>query len=178
MSLGADVWVGADDDPRARWLAGGSYLVARRINMHIETWDRTSLREQEAIIGRTKGTGAPLSGGEEATAVDLAAEGRSGPLVPADSHVRLAHPDENGGVQMLRRGYNFTDGSTGLGRLDAGLFFLAFVRNPTTHYVPMQTKLARDDALSEYLVHTGSGLWAVPPGLGAREPHVGAALFA
>lgn len=45
------VWVGPVDDPAARWLAGGSYLVARRINMHIETWDRTSLMEQEAVIG-------------------------------------------------------------------------------------------------------------------------------
>ena len=32
------VWVGPDDDPAARWLAGGSHLVARRINMHIKTW--------------------------------------------------------------------------------------------------------------------------------------------
>ena len=31
---------------------------------------------------------------------------------------------------MLRRGYNFVDGSNGLGRLDAGLFFLAFVLRP------------------------------------------------
>ena len=53
------------DDSAADWLDGGSYLVARRINMHIETWDRTSLQEQEAIIGRDKKQGAPLSGGDE-----------------------------------------------------------------------------------------------------------------
>ena len=28
-----------------------------------------------------------------------------------DSHVRLAHPDFNNGSRLLRRGYNFTDGS-------------------------------------------------------------------
>ena len=59
--------------------------------------------------------------------------------------MRLAHPDQNGGVRMLRRGYNFTDGTDGLGRLDAGLFFLAFVRDPARQYVPMQTRLARQD---------------------------------
>ena len=43
---------------------------------------------------------------------------------------------------MLRRGYNFTDGSNALGRLDAGLFFIAFVRDPDEHYIPMQTRLS------------------------------------
>ena len=45
-----------------RWLAGGSYLVARRINMQIETWDRTSLREQEALIGRDQARGRAAVG--------------------------------------------------------------------------------------------------------------------
>ncbi len=160
------------------WLDGGSYLVARRIAMGIETWDRTSLREQEALVGRTKGTGAPLSGGQEHDDVDLAATGRGEePLVGLDAHVRLAHPSSNGGVRMLRRGYNYTDGTTSLGRLDAGLFFLAYVRDPRTHYVPMQTRLSQQDGLMEYLQHTGSGLWAVPPGTGEGE-HVGQALLA
>jgi deferrochelatase/peroxidase EfeB len=91
--------------------------------------------------------------------------------------VRLAHPTANDGVRMLRRGYNFVDGTTDLGRMDAGLFFIAFVRDPRTHYIPMQTRLARSDRLSEYLRHTGSGLWAVPPGVAPGE-HVGQALFA
>lgn len=176
--LARHVWIADDDEARARWLTGGTYLVTRRINMHIETWDRTSLREQENIIGRTKGSGAPLSGGEETTPVDFAAQARGGPLVASNSHVRLSHPDQNNGIQLLRRGYNFTDGSNGLGRLEAGLFFMAFVRDPVKQYIPMQTKLSRDDAMSEYLLHTGSGLWAVPPGLRAGEEHVGAALFA
>ena len=172
------VWVGAEDDPAAAWMAGGSYLVARRISMHIETWDRTSLREQETLIGRDKGEGAPLSGGGEFTPVDFdATDAKGDPKVALNSHVRLAHPDHNDGVRMLRRGYNFTDGSDGLGRLDAGLFFIAFVRDPRHQYVPMQNTLARDDLLSEYLLHTGSGLFAVPPGVHEPGTWLGSTLF-
>ena len=175
--LDKHVWVARGDDTGAEWLAGGSYLVARRINMQIETWDRTSLREQETSIGRDRANGAPLSGGTEFSAVDFAMKGRGGtPIIDPRSHVRLAHPSTNGGVQMLRRGYNFTDGSNALGRIDAGLFFIAFVRNPDTHYIPMQTRLASQDRLQEYLQHTGSGLFAVPPGA-AEGSYVGASLF-
>ncbi|WP_347354275.1 iron uptake transporter deferrochelatase/peroxidase subunit [Intrasporangium sp.] len=171
------VWVGDGDDPRAGWLTGGSYLVARRINMTIETWDRTSLREQEGIVGRDRQHGAPLSGGTEFTEPDFSVTGRGGkPLIPLDSHVRLAHPSQNKGVQILRRGYNFTDGNDRLGRLDAGLFFIAYVRDPATQYIPMQNRLSRDDAMMEYLQHTGSALFAVPPGV--REGgYLGEGLF-
>ena len=182
------VWVQPEDsasEPGAAWLAGGSYLVARRIRMTIETWDRSSLREQETITGRTKGSGAPLSGGDEHTEPDFTVTGRGDvPLIDPASHVALAHPSANGGARMLRRGYNYTDGSDGLGRLDAGLFFLCYVRDPATQYIPLQNTLARDDLLSEYLRHTGSGLWAVPPGLpegsttgGTDGAYVGQTLF-
>ena len=174
----AHVWVPGGADPRAAWLAGGSYLVTRRINMTIEIWDRQPLSEQERVIGRTKAEGAPLSGGGEFSQPDFALLGRGEqPVVATDAHVRLAHPDTNGGVQLLRRGYNFVDGSTNLGRLDAGLFFMAYVTDPRTHYIPLQTKLSRQDGLSEYLQHTGSALFAVPPGAKPGE-HVGQALFA
>ncbi|WP_395694375.1 iron uptake transporter deferrochelatase/peroxidase subunit [Nocardioides sp.] len=170
------VWVGADDDPGAGWLAGGSYLVARRINMTIEVWDRQPLGDQEAFVGRTKDTGAPLSGGHEFSGPDFSMPGSDGPVIPRDAHVRVVHPDLNGGARMLRRGYNFVDGSDPLGGLDAGLFFVAFVRDPDTHFVPIQLRMAKVDALMEYLKVTGSALFAVPPGIGPGE-YVGQALF-
>ena len=175
-NIDAHVWT--RPEPRAAWLEGGSYLVARKIAMHIETWDRGSLREQESIIGRTKAEGAPLSGGTEFTTADFARPGRGGtPLVDGASHLALVHPQHNNGVRMLRRGYNYVDGSNQLGRLAAGLFFIAFVTDPRTHYIPMQTAMASKDLLSEYLQHVGSGLWAVPPGIAPGE-FVGQALFA
>ena len=171
------VWVPSGADRREDWLAGGSYLVARRINMTVEIWDRQPLSEQERVIGRTKAEGAPLSGGSEFSQPDFALKGRGDePLVAADAHVRMVHPDNNGGVRMLRRGYNFVDGSNGLGRLDAGLFFIAFVRDPRTHFIPIQTKIGLGDGLSEYVQHTGSALFAVPPGI-SEGAYVGQALF-
>lgn len=175
-NIDTHVWTRAD--PKAAWLEGGSYLVARKIAMHIETWDRGSLREQENIIGRSKAEGAPLSGGKEFTAPDFALAGRAGmPLVDPASHLAVVHPEHNNGVRMLRRGYNYVDGSNQLGRLAAGLFFIAFVTDPRTHYIPMQTAMAANDLLSEYLQHVGSGLWAVPPGV-AQGEFVGQSLFA
>jgi deferrochelatase/peroxidase EfeB len=159
QTLDEQVWVQpGDEEGAAAWVAGGSYLVARRIRMHIETWDRTSLQEQEQVIGRTKAAGAPLGHAGEHDAFDAR-------TLPASSHVRLAHPSMNGGAQMLRRGYNFTDGTDGLGHLDAGLFFLAYQRDVRKAFIPVQTALARQDALSEYLEHTASGVWAILPGV-------------
>ncbi|WEO78516.1 iron uptake transporter deferrochelatase/peroxidase subunit [Cryobacterium sp. SO2] len=168
------LWVGSDDGPA--WLAGGSYLVARRIRMTIETWDRTSLREQETVIGRNKGEGAPLSGGTEFTEPDFELAGRADqPLIDTAAHVRLAHPTQNDGIRILRRGYNFVDGNDSLGRLDAGLFFISFQRTPQS-FTTVQLNLARHDALNEYIRHVGSALFAVPPG--ARQgSYVGAGLF-
>ena len=169
------VWVGTGDGPA--WLAGGSYLVARRIRMTIETWDRTSLREQEAVIGRNKGQGAPLSGGTEFSAPDFTLTGRADlPLIGAAAHARLAHCTQNAGVRMLRRGYNSVDGTNALGRLDAGLFFISFQSKPE-HYTAVQLNLARHDALNEYIRHVGSASFAVSPGA-ARGSYVGDGLFA
>jgi deferrochelatase/peroxidase EfeB len=165
-----NVWV---DD--ASWLSGGSYLVARKIRMIVESWDRTRLEEQERVIGRSKGEGAPLSGGREFTEPEFDATGAAGqPLIDGDAHVRLAHPTANGGAKLLRRGYNYVDGNDELGRLDAGLFFMSYQRDPD-QFVRVQRSLA-GDALNEYIKHVGSAIFAVPPGA-SEGSYVGAGLF-
>lgn len=164
------VWVApGDNPPAAQWMTGGTYLVARRIRMDIEPWDRANLKEQEDIIGRTKQSGAPLSGEDEFDEPDFQITSYGTPIIPLTSHVRLAHPDMNNGAQILRRGYNFTDGSDGFGHLDAGLFFVAFNRDSFKQFVPMQHQLSRKDAMTEYLIPNGSAIFAVPPGLRPGE---------
>ena len=170
------IWVGGGDDPA--WMQAGSYLVARRIRMRIEAWDRNSRGDQEATIGRHKLTGAPLTGTSEHDTVDLTALGSDGkPVIPLAAHIRLAAPATNGGIRLLRRGYSFTDGIDGqTGQLDGGLFFVCYQRDPRTGFVPVQTRLAASDALNEYIQHVGSGLFAVPPGIAAGG-YIGQTLF-
>src|SRR3954454_135924 len=172
-------WLWAQPGDGPDWMTGGSYLVTRKIRMLVETWDRTSLGEQETIIGRTKGEGAALGQAKEFDEIDLVAKnGEGDPLIPVDAHVRLAHPDTHNGARLLRRGYNFVDGSVGLGRLNAGLFFIAYQRDPRTHFVPIQTNLARHDAMNEYTRHVSSALWSCPPGVSGPDDFWGRALFA
>ncbi|MGY1777461.1 iron uptake transporter deferrochelatase/peroxidase subunit [Geodermatophilus sp. SYSU D00804] len=171
------VWVGDDDGEggRADWLRGGSYLVTRRIRMLVEPWDSSSLDEQQRTIGRTKGSGAPLGQRAEFDPVDFTEQVDGEFAIPETSHVFLAHPT-NSGTAILRRGYSFVDGSDGLGRLDAGLFFIAFQRNPETGFVQVQRNL-RTDAMNEYVRHTSSAVFACPPGVRDDADWWGRALF-
>jgi deferrochelatase/peroxidase EfeB len=170
------VWVGKETDQK--WMKGGSYLVARRIRMLIESWDTDFLADQENVFGRVKDTGAPQTGKHEFDVVDLNAKANGEYVIAQDAHIRLAAPATNGGQRLLRRGYSYTDGidsSTGL--LDAGLFFLAFQKDAHKQFVPIQRRLGSSDALNEYIRHTGSGLYAVPPGMSGPGDWFGKALF-
>src|SRR5262249_12878130 len=137
------------------------------------------LSEQERVFGRSKVSGAPFGGIREHDVPDLDARAPDGqPVIPIDAHIRLASPKTNDGLAILRRGYAYTDGidpRTGL--LGAGLFCVAFQRDPHTQFAAIQRKLGAMDALAEYIQHTGSGLFAVPPGARAGG-YVGEALFA
>ena len=160
------VWVDASTDQH--WMVGGTYLVARRIRINLEAWDRSTLEEQQETIGRVKSSGAPLGSREEDAPVDLGALGPNGqPFIANDAHIRQASPTLNGGATLLRRGYSFTDGiDPASGELDAGLFFLCYQKDPRHQFVPIQQRLVDNDALSQYVLHTGSGVFACPPGVG------------
>ncbi|HKT00288.1 MAG TPA: iron uptake transporter deferrochelatase/peroxidase subunit [Rugosimonospora sp.] len=175
--LDQHVWVGAATDQA--WMRGGSYLVVRRIQMRIESWDRDYLDDQQHVIGRFKYSGAPLSGGAEHDTPDFAAKGADGgAVIPADSHVALAAHENNNGLRILRRGYSFTDGIiSARGELDAGLFFMAYQQDPRRQFVPLQRKLGRSDALNEYIQHVGSGLYACPPGVSGASDYWASALL-
>ena len=153
------VWVQRGDG--AGWMAGGSYLVARRIRMHIETWDRTSLREQEDIIGRTKGEGAPLSGGTSSPS-RTSSDGRGGkPLLADDAHVRLAHPASNAASGCCGAATTSPTARTGSAASTPGCS-----SSPTSGTRGSAScrcsSAGAQDALNEYIQHAGSALFAVP----------------
>jgi deferrochelatase/peroxidase EfeB len=149
------VWIAPGDGPA--WAAGGTYVVTRRIRMFLESWDRAALAVQERSIGRHKLSGAPFGGTHEHDPVHLHA-------LPAGSHVRLSHPDSNGGTRILRRGYSFSDGTEGgHGPLDSGLFFISFQRDPR-QFTTIQTQLAAGDRLNTYIRHVSSAVFLCPPG--------------
>lgn len=139
------VWADSQD-----WMKNGSYMAVRRIIMHLETWDRTNLQEQENTFGRYKESGAPFGKKNEFDEVDLS-------LLPVDSHVRLAKEVD---LPILRRSYSYSDGiDPKTGQFDAGLLFIAFQKNPDS-FVKIQTNLGADDKMNEYVTHIGSGLFA------------------
>jgi len=159
------------------WAQGGSYLVARRIAMAVEVWDGIRLQEQNRVLGRDKESGAPLSGGTEFTAPDFTKTGTNGhQLIDPRSHVARANPENNGGIAMLRRGYNYVDGNDDTGRLSAGLFFIGYVNDPA-RFAAVHTNMARDDMFVEYLKTTSSAVFLAPPGV-ASGGFVGEGLFA
>ena len=74
------------------WMRGGSYLVARRIRIALEHWDRMKVAFQEQTFGRHKYSGAPLGLKNE---FDAARPGRDRqgrqPVIAENAHVRLAN---------------------------------------------------------------------------------------
>jgi len=108
-SFSQTVYVPADSGPT--WMRGGSYLVYRRIRMLLNDWDALDRSAQEAVIGRDKPTGAPLSGGTEFTAPDYEKFSATGALlIPPGAHIRQASAQSNSGATILRRPFSYYNG--------------------------------------------------------------------
>ena len=162
-SFDQTVYVPANGGPA--WMRGGSYLVYRRIRMLLNDWDGLDRSAQEAVIGRDKLTGAPLSGGTEFTAPDYAKFSAAGSLViPPGAHIRQASAESNSGATILRRPFSYYNGLRADGSPDAGLMFLAFQADPATGFTVIQQRLSGADTLSTFIMHEASGLFAVLPG--------------
>ncbi|WP_022885850.1 Dyp-type peroxidase [Glaciibacter superstes] len=175
LATSGPIWV---DEAEPAWMTGGSYLVVRRIRMLLNTWEHESTTRQEHVIGRTKATGAPLGGKLESDFVDLEARNPDGsPTIPVDSHVRLSKPQSTG-ESMMRRGYSHRGAVLPDGTVDQGLLFLAYQKDPTTSFIPVQQRLSAHDALSAFTVTTGSAVFAILPGTSSHSDWLGSTLLA
>ncbi len=167
------VWAGAGSG-----LEGGTFLVVRRIRMHLGTWDRVDRSGREAVVGRRLDDGAPLTGAREHDEPDFDATDEYGfPVIDPASHIARARGDDDPGERFLRRGYNYAvpDDSRPTGE-DSGLVFIAFAADVERQFVPVQQRLAQQDRLNEWITTIGSAVYAVPPGA-AEDGYVGDGLL-
>lgn len=163
------IWCDQDN-----WMKNGTYLIVRRVQMHLETWDRTTLKEQENTFGRHRDSGAPFGAVDEFDPVDLELKDDKGNLViPEDCHVRLA---KEVGEEIYRRAFSYANGiDPRTGQFDAGLLFISFQKDPQ-QFIKVQKNLGTKDKLNEYITHVGSGLFAILPGV-EEGGYLGQSLF-
>jgi deferrochelatase/peroxidase EfeB len=166
------VWVGADDG-EPEWAVGGTYQAVRIIRNFVEFWDRTQLVEQEALIGRAKVSGAPLGMTGEFDDPDFP-EDPDGRRIKLNAHIRLANPrtPETEQNLILRRGFNYSRGFDGAGRLDQGLAFVAYQRSLQKGFLAVQERL-NGEPLEEYIMPVGGGFFYVLPGVTGHDRFLG-----
>lgn len=173
------VWI---DESRGEpaWAQGGSYQAVRIIRNFVERWDRTPLREQEQIFGRTKMSGAPLDNVQASEfAVPDYAKDPEGLLTRLDSHIRLANPrtPESNANLMLRRPFNYSNGVAKNGQLDQGLLFICYQANLEQGFIAVQRRLD-GEPLEEYIKPVGGGYFFTLPGVRDANDHIGSSLMA
>jgi deferrochelatase/peroxidase EfeB len=178
------IWADGSDQA---WMKNGSYMVARRIRIALEHWDRMRVAFQEKTFGREKVSGAPLGGKAEFDPPNFAATDANGDsVIPDNAHIRLAAPANNNGVAMLRRSYSYNNGASFVAErwppwhqgieYDSGLFFQAYQKDPREAFVKIFGKMAKLDALNQFTTHIGSAIFACPPGINQGQ-YIGQQLF-
>ncbi|CDR08315.1 Dyp-type peroxidase [Streptomyces iranensis] len=160
---------------RHLWLAGparvadGTLAVLRRMELDLPRFAKLSVAEQEAVFGRRRATGVPLSGGTIASGPDLGAKTPDGRyLVPVDAHARRAHSNAVGVGLMLRRSYSI-DGPA------PGLLFISF-QNDIRTFTNTLTSMDNSDALLEFTTTTASATFLILSGFDEQD-RLGSRLF-
>jgi dye decolorizing peroxidase len=159
-----DLWL---DGPAP--VAGGTIAVLRRMELDLPRFATLSVADQEAVFGRRRATGIPLSGGIITSDPDLGAKTPDGRyLIPADAHVRKAHSNVVGVGLMLRRSYSTDEPAP-------GLLFMSF-QNDIRTFTNTLTHMDNSDALLQFTTTTASATFLILPGFAQQHP-LGATLF-
>ncbi|WP_335982370.1 Dyp-type peroxidase [Streptomyces sp. CA2R106] len=165
----------AEAQQRNLWLAGpsqvagGTIAVVRRMALDLPRFAALSVAEQEAVFGRRRTSGAPLSGGAITADPSLGAKTPDGRyLIPADAHVRRANANAVGAGLMLRRSYS-TDAPA------AGLLFISF-QNELRTFTSTLARMDDSDALLAFTTTTATGTFLILPGFTPHRP-LGSTLF-
>jgi deferrochelatase/peroxidase EfeB len=178
------VWVGHEGPA---WMQSGSYVAVRRSRIALEHWDRMNVSFQEQTFGRYKLSGAPLGKKSEFDPLDLDLADHDGnPVIPDNSHVRLANHASNDGARILRRSYSYNDGVNLVAErwppwhqgmeYDAGLLFVCYQRDPRSGFIRIFERMSKFDMMNQFVTNMGSGLFACPRGA-AKGEFIGQQLF-
>jgi len=174
QAMNDSVWVGSDGP---EWMRGGTYQVVRRIRFALEHWDHMPVAYQEKAIGEMKHPHSEDDANTNAPATD--ADGEDIP-----SHLRIVGPRAD---TMLRRSFSYNDGVSVITErwppwrqaleYDAGMFFICYQNDPREGFIGLYDKMSKYDVmLNQFWTHTGSGLFAIPPGAKKGE-YIGQHLF-
>ena len=169
-ALDEHVWVAPEDVPgAAAWMAGGSYLVARRIRMHIEVWDRTPLRSRRRSSAATRRRGRRSAEAGSSTR-PTSPQGPRRPAARSRSTPTCGSPTRASSAASASCAAATTSPTapTASATSTPGCS-----SSPTCatrrQFVPMQRALAKADVLNEYIEHNGSAVFACPPGVGPGD---------
>ena len=155
------VWSDGGAQP---WMAGGTMMVLRRIQMHLDDWDALDRASKELVIGRRLDNGAPLTGEKENDPVDVTMMRDGIPVIPPNAHIALAHPQQPQ-ERLLRRPYNYDEAPVAGEVSSSGLIFVTFQRDIDQQFLPIQERLAKADALNRWTTAIGSAVYVIPPGI-------------